>query len=169
MATMKQSVGAVTAFSLDSNLDSLADATAEPLGEVDNSSNDYPGAKVHLIINLASSGLDELGTVEVYLLSCLGTSGTAANWTDGIDGDATADQASNVKNSRLIKVFVADVSMQGVDINWVCNDLCLLLDQDGAMVGDLPPHWALLIFNKSGAALSASGHTANYQTVSYET
>jgi hypothetical protein len=50
MATMTHTVGSVTAFSLDSNIDSLADGTAKPLGTEDctdcvtvtNSSEQYP-------------------------------------------------------------------------------------------------------------------------------
>lgn len=169
MATMIPTVDSETAFGSASNLNSLPDGEAKPLGEVNNSTNYRPSAKIHLIINLPTSGLSDFGIVEIYLLSCLGTAGTATNWSDGIDGDASSDQSSSVNTARLIKQFKADPSMHAKDINWVCNDISLLTDQDNVMVGDLPPHWSLLVFNKSGAAFQATGHTATHRMVTYGT
>jgi len=162
MATMKQTVGSLTAFGSASNLNSLANNAAKPLGEVDNATNDYPNAKLHFIINLAVSGLIMGGSIEIYFLSCIEDEDTNASWSEGINPDDTSDVASSIYNLDPIVTLRADNTMNSVDITWNCNDLA-------ALVGDLPPYWTLVVWNKSGAALVSSGHTAEYAPVSYST
>jgi hypothetical protein len=163
MATLKQLIGTLTAFALDENIESLATNTAEPLGVVDNSSNDYPTAQLKFIFNLAVTGNTPGGVIELYLITCLATSGTAANWDDQIDPTSASDISSSVKNARLLKVLKADNTMDATDITWNCNDLASLIG------GDLPPYWSIVVYNKSGATLAATGHTASYSLVSYQT
>jgi len=163
MATMKQTVDSLTAFSAASNLNSLANNTAKPLGEVDNSTNDYPSAKLHLILNLAVSGQVMGGAVEIYLISKIEDNSLNSDWSDQINADDTNDVSGNIYNAQLIHTLRADEVMDAVDITWNCNDL-------SALVGsDLPPYWTLVIFNKTGAAFVSSGHTAQYAHVSYAT
>jgi len=162
MATMKQSVGALTAFSSASNLNSLANNAAKPLGQVDNSSNDYPNAKLHFVFNLAVASLVMGGSIEIYFLSCIETPGTNENWSEGINPADTNDVSEDIYNLKPIATLRADDVMNSVDITWNCNDLA-------ALVGDLPPYWTLVVWNKSGQALISSGHTAEYALVSYQT
>ena len=71
MATMKQSVSAVTAFGSASNLDSLANATAEPLGEVNNSSNDYQNKLTNLIYKIDENKLIDKNDQVILFITTL--------------------------------------------------------------------------------------------------
>ena len=170
MATMKQTVGALTAFSAASNLNSLANGAAKPLGEVDNSSNDYPTAKIWMVLNLSTSTLQVGGAVEIYFMAKIeDRSGDNLDWDDEINADDTNDVSGSMFNLRLIKTFRADDVMASEDIVWNCNDLSALKDQDGNIVGDLPPYWTLVVYNKSGQAFASAGHQAQYVNVTYQT
>jgi hypothetical protein len=160
---MKQTVDALAAFGSASNLNSLANDNAKPLGEVDNSTNDYPSAKIHLILNLATTGMVVGGAVEIYFISKIEDNSVNADWSDGINPDDTNDVSNTIYNAQLIKTLRADDVMDSVDITWNCNDLSTLIGSD------LPPYWTLVVFNKSGAAFVSSGHTAQYAHVSYQT
>jgi hypothetical protein len=167
MATMTHTVGSVTAFSLDSNIDSLADGTAKPLGTVDNSSLEYSTARLVMVFNLETTeaNLDVDGVIELYFVASL----EDTYWSDGIDPDSTSDQMGNIKNARLIQAFRADKSMAGLDVTWVCSDLSLMVDKEGNKVGEMPPYWSLIVANRSGSAIQASGNIASYQMVTYGT
>jgi hypothetical protein len=164
---MIHTVGSITAFSLASNMDSLADGAAKPLGAMDNSSSEYSTARLELVINLETTeaNLDVDGVIELYYICSLDNT----TWTDGISPSSTSDQAGNIKHARLIQAFKADKSMAGLDITWVCPDLSLLGDKRGDKIGELPPYWSLIVFNRSGSAIQASGNTARYQLVTYGT
>lgn len=153
---MKQHLGTAANFSKTSYLNSLANNSAVPLGTVDMSTNDYPSAKLRLTINLSTATVSG-GVVELYFLASL----DSTNWTDGINPSSSANQFSNIIHAEKVKIFDASENMQDKNINWVCNDLQRL-------VGDLPPYWTLVINNMSGSTFEASGHTAQYATLSYK-
>jgi hypothetical protein len=170
MATMKQSVGSLTNFGSVTNLNSLANNAAKPLGEVDNSTNDYPNAKLFFVFNLATSNLQMGGTIEIYFMGKIEErAGDNLDWDDEINANDTNDISTDIFNLRRIKTLNANNDMNSEDIVWNCNDLSAMHDQDGNMIGDLPPYWSLVVWNKSGQALAASGNIGQYINVTYTT
>jgi hypothetical protein len=156
MAIMKQHLSTAITFAKSTHLNSLANNAAIPLGTVDMSTNDYPNAKVHFTIDLATA-LDPGGTVDIYLLGSLDNS----IWTDGINPNTTANQSTNLRNAVKVAELKADGDMNTQDLKYVCNDLSYI-------VGDLPPYWTLIPKNNSGSAFVSSGHTAQYYQTTYK-
>ena len=161
MATQNISYGTETAFSSPgpSNLNSLANNAAKPVGVCDNSSTKAVGYKCYLELTLNSSGVSSTGTIEVYLLES--TESTSADFTDGIDPTSSSDVASSIKNAKLLAVFNANANSQVVKAT-----LDLLGDFFGSL-RDCPKYFSLLIVNKSGAALASSGMEATFTPITY--
>jgi len=158
MPTVSHKLGALTGFTASTNLNSLADKAAKPLGVVDNTSLKYPNAFVSLNFN-ATQTLAYDGAIELYFLSCVDTSND--KWTDDINPDGTNDVSGSLVNAKMISpAITANNDYSNRSIVWVCNDLA-------KEVGDLPSKWTIIVYNKSGQALKASGNRAVYQLRSY--
>ena len=157
MTIMRQYVKTVTAFSASTRLNNLADGSAVCLGQVDNSTGDYPNAKIQLTINLSTAN-NPGGQVEIYFVGSL--SGTT--YTDNIIVGATGNQASKLHLAPRIAALKADADMNSTDITWVSKDL------RGLLGSDLPSYWSIVVKNVSGGAFEASGHDANYSLISYQ-
>jgi len=159
MATVSQKVGTLTGFTASTNLNSLADGQAKPLGTVDNTSLRYPNAYVSLNF-AATSGLAYDGAIEIYFLSCIDTANN--KWSDNINPDTTSNVVASLANAKLISPALrADNSLSGKDVVWVCNDLA-------KEVGDLPEKWTLVIVNRTGQAFKATGKRAVYRLKTYQ-
>lgn len=158
MSTQNIAYGTDTAFGSASNLNSLANNAAKPLGAVDNSTALALNEKVKLKMTLASTGVSSTGTIEVYALA----SNDNTDWTDGISTSSTTDVSASLKNAQLLAILNANANSQVVDFNF---DLI----QQGGMnpLVDVPKYWALVVFNKSGAAIASSGNAATYTPITY--
>jgi len=143
--------GSRTAFGSITNMNSLANDTSEPLGEVNNSTDEWLDFSFFLEIALNTTGVSATGTIEVYLLE--GQDTGADETTDGIDMNATTDQDANIRNAKLIAVLAANAN--SAVIRWGAR----LSDY----IGNCPRYWTLLVRNMSGAAFAASGHEGYYQ------
>jgi hypothetical protein len=157
MPTVFVKQGTLRGFSASTNLNSLANNQAKPLGIVDNTGVKYPNAYVYLSFN-ATQTLEYDGTIELYFVGCIDTSND--KWADNINPSTTSNVSASIINTKMITPLVADEGQSNEAIVWVCNDLA-------KEVGDLPPKWTLVVYNKSGQALKASGHRAVYQLTSY--
>jgi len=159
MPTVSQKIGTLTGFTASTNLNSLADKQAKPLGVVDNSSLKYPNAYVSLNF-AATNSLAYDGAIELYFLSCVDTAND--KWSDDINPDTTSNVAASLSNAKLISPALrADNTFSGKGIVWVCNDLA-------KEVGDLPNKWTIVVYNKSGQTLKSSGNKAVYSLKTYQ-
>jgi hypothetical protein len=142
--------GTRTAFSANSNLNSLANNAAKVLGEVDNTTLKATDYHFWLEITLNSAGVSATGTIEIYVIE--GQVTGSGDSTDGIDMGSASDLAASIKNARMLASLLANANNQVVRFN--------------ARLGDYlsyPPNfWTLLVLNKSGAALNASGNDTQY-------
>lgn len=178
MATMVHTLGALTDFHLYTNLDSLANNACKPLGGqnagapyVDNSTLKYPSVNLFFTFNLAAAGLAIGGSIELYLMKCLTTPAVATNWSEGLDPAGVADVAANIFNLAPMITLKANSAMNGLDVICVLNDIAYATLQDiegiNRVVGELPPYWSVLVWNKSGVALQAAGNIAKFQLKTY--
>jgi hypothetical protein len=70
----------------------------------------------------------------------------------------TSDIAASLKTSKLLAVVPANANNQVVTIQG---------ELTGAQLADCPKYWTLVVVNKCGAALGASGHAATYTALKY--
>jgi hypothetical protein len=137
-----------------SNLNSLANGAAKSLGKIDFNSNNAHEATIKIKATLGSSGVSATGVLEFYFI---GAQEEFGDWTDGIDPTSTSDVAASIKNARRLPAATANANSQIVNVT---------LDIF-AYVGSGYSYGAVVVKNSSGAALAASGHDADYQTVVY--
>ena len=104
-------LGTETEFSSKSNLHSLGDGEAKPLGDVDCSSAVYYDAWVSPIrFETDGSGWAAGDTCSLYLIHTLGALTTAAEWTDGIDPDSSTDIASSIIGAKWIQTIPTEAN-----------------------------------------------------------
>lgn len=156
MATETINYGSRAAFSVVSNLTSLANAAAKPLGAIDNSSNKAIGFKVDLTVTLAGSSVSATGVIRVYLIE---SEDGGTNYDDGINPSTTSDIASSIKNALLIGTLTANANSQVVRAT---------LDVPVFPRLFAPKHWTLVVLNESGTALHSSGHDAQVTPIKYD-
>jgi len=155
MSTTSTNYGTRTQFSAESNLTSLGNNAAKPLGQVSNASELAVNYAFYLEMKLAAASVSADGTIEVYLLEK--DDNSADKWTDGIDGDTTSDSASSLKNAKPLFTLDANANGQVVAFHGRLRDY----------VSDVPKYWSLLVLNKSGQALTGTGgdHDAYYTPI----
>lgn len=148
MTTRNIAYGTRAAFGTLTNLNSLGNAAAKTLKEVDNTSTKAGDYEFWLEVVLNAAGVSATGTLEIYFLE--GQISGSGDTTDGIDmaTPSTADLAASIKNATLIKSLAANANSQTVRWNARVKDF----------IANVPNFWSLLIKNSSGAALAASGH-----------
>jgi hypothetical protein len=148
MPTFKLLYGTRTQFALDSNLASLANNAAKPIGKIDNTTTLAQAYRVDLSITLGT-GVSSTGTVEVYLIE----SEDDSSYTDGISPTGTSDVASSIKNAMLIDVLTANVASTVVRKRLVIP------------VVAPEKYQGVVVYNKSGAAFASSTHSAYYMPI----
>lgn len=154
MSTQSPLYGTRTEYPNDSNLNSLANGQAKPIGAVDNASlspTPAMGFKVDATIVLGSSGVSSTGTIPIYLLE----SADGTNYTDGITVTSSSDQTSNIKNAVIVASPNANANSQTVRIVF---DLPRLF---------APKKHSLLFSNSTGAAFASSGHSVYYTPINF--
>lgn len=159
MATQTINYATETAITA-TNLNSLANSQAKPLPLVDNSSTKAVDYKIYFETTLNSSGVSSTGTIEVYLLES--TEGGTTDWSDGIDPAGSANIASSIKNAKLLRVLNANANSQ------VVRDVIDLTGDLPGLMRNCPKFWAIVVYNKSGAALSGSGHEVTQTAIKYD-
>jgi hypothetical protein len=138
------------------NVTSLANNTAKGLGAVGTTVVQYADDIVAPIRVKTGSGTSGSGTIELHLV----VSEDSSVGSNGIDPDATSDQSSKMTANTLIEALQANADttsyyFKGVNLQ--------------ALRGGMPTYWALVLYNKSGATLSATAadHYAKHSQVSY--
>lgn len=158
---LQASFGALTAFPGVARLNSLAHGQAVTLGTINNAALLALDFSLILTVILGASGVSAGGFLRLYLLESLDD----LTWKDGIDGDATGNQAANIKTLRAFDPIEATVN--GATVRAMFE----LVGQSGRQAGTnqelapiawVKPYLSLLVENQSGAALAASGHSASY-------
>lgn len=139
------------------NLTSLASNTAKGLGAVGTVSVVDQEDNVNPIRIKSGSGVSASGTASLYLV----VSGDGVVWTNGIDPDSTGDQKSKLKPDFLIETI--SVTADATDYYFL--PFSIFNKNNGSM----PTFRAIVIYNQSGAALSATDtdHSATHERDSY--
>jgi hypothetical protein len=149
-------VAAETAFSVASNLNSLANNAGKPLGSVDNTTVLATNYKYKVKCTLPAASVVATGTIEVWLIGSITNATT--DWTDNLSPSGTSDIAASLKCAKLLDVVPANAVNQVVVIQG---------EIIGPQLTDVPLYWSLVVVNKCGAALGASGHAATFVATKY--
>lgn len=149
MAVRTIQPGTWTQFGSYTNLNSLANGAAKPLGVVDNSTAKKPYARLEITVTLASSSVSSTGYIDWYLIRARQNTG-ASDWTDGISPTTTSDIASSLKNARIIRRSSANANNQVVKEVF---HLPVLYPGE---------YWTIVPLNGTGAAFASSGNDARY-------
>ncbi len=138
---------------LASNLTSLANNAAKVIGEVDLDAAGAHELGVYVQAQLAAAGVAADGRVELWCIY----SHDNVQWTDGIDVTSVLDVSAELSAARLLGSVAANVNGQRV-----------------AAHADVHPGTGsgykfacVIVYNKSGAALDATGNDANYAATVY--
>lgn len=149
--------GTRTAFSGASNLNSLTNAQAKPMGAVTTPtpppSSNCIGFLIDISVTPASSGTSSTGVLSIYMVQSM-DGGTY--YTDRIDPAGTSDVASSIKNAKLVKT---------VNVNANSGTIPVFQDDFFLPVVAPAPKWSLVVLNSTGANLPASTHGINYTPV----
>ncbi len=153
MASIKSAFG-TSNQTITLTIASLTNNSARASTAVDNTSNLYTNALVQLKIKSGASSTSSTGYVNVY---AYGTADGGTTYSDGASGTDGALTMTAPPNIRLIG-----------SINVVANATTYKSDAmsvAAAFGGVLPDHWGIVIENKTGGTLDATGgsHFAIYQ------
>src|ERR1700724_597865 len=132
---------------------SLANNTARQSTEIDNTTNVFFDALVSVKVKSAAAATSATGTVNVY---AFGTTDGGTTRTETAGASDAAITLTVPPNARFIGAF-----------NVVANAVTYPagpFSVAAAFGGVLPDHWGIIIENKSGATLDATGgnHLATY-------
>lgn len=134
----------------------LVNAGARQSTAIDNTTNLFQDALVHVKVKTGGSGVTSTGTVNVY---AVGTADGGTTYTEGASGSDASITLTVPPNARLIGV-----------INAVANATTYNggpFPVASAFGGVLPDHWAIVIENKTGGTLDTTegNHGKWYQGV----
>ena len=154
MANQAIAYGTRTAFGSASNLNSLTNGQAKPMGAVTTTGN-VVGYLIDISITPASSSTSATGYMQIYLIEA-NDGGT--NYTDRINPAGTSDVTSTIKNARPIRQVVVNANSGTIGVF-----------QDNFMLPVMYPanNWSLIVSNQSGANLPSSTHSIYYTPVYY--
>lgn len=135
---------------------SLTTGSARESTVIDNTTNLYQDALVSIKIKSGGSATTTTGVVNIY---AYGTVDGGTTYSDNVTGSDAAITLTSPPNVRLIG-----------QLNVVANSTTYksaLMSVAAAFGGILPQKWGIIIENKSGGTLDATGgnHAALYQGV----
>lgn len=133
---------------------SLGNGNARESDVVDNGTNKYLDALVQIQVTAGSSGVSATGVVNVYAYATADGGTTYGDTCTGSDAAVTLTSPNNLKPLGTLNV----VAVNGV---YKSDPMSVA----AAFGGILPAKWGIVVENKSGAALAASGHASFYQGV----
>ncbi len=119
---------------------------------VDNTSNLFTNALVHVKVKSNASGTSATGYCDVYAF------GTADGGTTYAGGAGASDAAYTGQLSALVRIGRIAVIANATTYNGV-------FAVGPAYGGDLPDHWGIVVDNESGATLDASVGSSWYQGI----
>lgn len=140
------------------NVTSLPNNQAKAMGSVGTTVVEFAEDKIAPVHIKTGTGTSGSGTLELHFVT--GEDATAANWTYGVDPDSTSDQASKLNSNTLIEAINANADsttyyFKGFSIQ--------------SKFGYISTYWTLVLYNKSGSALSATAgdHYAKHSLNSF--
>jgi hypothetical protein len=150
MSSVKEAFGSNTSITITS-VASLTNNSQAGSAVVDNTSNLYLDAQVVAIIKTASASTSSTGYCNIYAYASIDG---GSNYSDAVTGADATQTLTVPPNLRLIGVM-----------NCVANSTTYVssaFSVAAAFGGTLPPKWGIVIENKTGATLAASGSSASY-------
>jgi hypothetical protein len=131
---------------------SLANNGLRQSTAVDNSSNLFQDAVVHVKVKANAAGTSSTGYVNIYIYGTADGGTTYGDTVTGTDGAVTLTNPPNLKLLGIINV-VANAATYNANFSIF------------AALGFMPEKWGIVVENKTGAALDASVGNAFYQGV----
>lgn len=151
MATVKPSYPA-TGTALTCTIASLTNNSQRQSTAVDNTSNLYEDVTVQLVTKTASSATSATGVVNVYVLT-------------SSDGGTTYGENAGASDAAITLTAPPNAFLL-FSLNTVANSTTYKSDAYSIKqaLGFMPDHWVLVVENKSGATLDATGgnHSLKY-------
>ena len=148
MPTFKQLYATWATITITAN--SLANAAARQGTAVDNTTNLYLDALVGVTLSTASGTLGANPVVEVWAYA---STDSTPHYTDGATGSDAAFTMPSVPNMVLLGV---------VNIAASATATYSRPFSIASAFGSMPDHWGVVLNNKTGLALGASGNSAQY-------
>lgn len=156
MATTIKSQYGTSNQTITITLASLANNAARASTAIDNTTNLFLDSLLEMKIKSNAAGTSSTGTIEVY---AYGSSDGGTTYTESATGTDAAITLTVPTNARLIGVFniVANAT------TYIAGPFSIA----SAFSGSLPAFYGIIVVNKSGAALDATGgsHFAIYQGI----
>lgn len=155
MSDIKEKLGSSNQ-TLTITIASLANNGARESTVVDNSTNLFLDALVQLKIKSPAASTAATGYVNVY---AYGTADGGTNYGDGATGSDAGITLTNPTNLRLIGI----INIVANGVTYKSNPMSVAQ----AFGGVLPEKWGIVLENKTGGTLDATGgnHSAFYQGV----
>ncbi len=135
-------------------LNSKANNVARASTAVDNSSNLFLDALVQLIIASPTTSTSSIGYINVYAYGTADGGTTYSDKATGTDADITLTVPPNARLIGTINVVADSTVYESAPMSVA-----------GAFGGILPEKWGIIVENKTGGTLDASGNSAFYQGV----
>lgn len=152
-STIKSSYG-TSNQAITCTITSLANNGQRGSASIDNTTNLFLDALVHVKVKSNASGTGSTGSVNVY---AYGTADGGTTYSDSVTGTDAGQTLTSPPNLRLIGV-----------INVVANATTYNggpFSVAQAFGGILPDHWGIVIENKTSATLDASVGSSWYQGI----
>lgn len=149
MGEIKQKYG-TNGQAVTITLASLANGAMRQSAYIDNSTTLFIDEFVTLAITLGSSGVASDGVIEVRAYASVDGGATYTSGASGSDAAYTGEAA----NLPLVAV---------IDANTNSELVIATCDIAAAFGGALTERWGLVVKNRTGAALAASGHSVKRQ------
>lgn len=151
MATIKEQFD-TSNQTITCTIASLANNGQRGSTAVDNSSKLYLDALVQIKAKSGSSGTLATGCLNIY---AYGTADGGTDYSDGVSGTDGGVTLTSPPNVRLI----GTLNMVANATQYVSHPFSVA----AAFGGILPDHWGIIVENKTGATLDASGSGCWYQ------
>ena len=158
MSVRKPLYGSVNQ-TLTITLNSLGNNLARSCVAIDNTGGSalFDDVLVTVKVTTAASGVSATGMVLVYAYGSTDGGSTYGGGETGMSSDATVTIVSGISTPNLILIG----SINANAVNGVFQRTGMSVA--AAFGGVMPAQWGILVVNLTGAALAASGCSANYQ------
>jgi hypothetical protein len=134
-------------------LNSLAYLSAQSSLAVANNSNLFLDALVTVIIASGATGVEDVGTCDVYAYGSVDGGSTYPEGC-GTNTSVTLTNPTNLRRIGTVNVVANSTTYESEPMSVAA-----------AFGGVMPQYWGICVVNNSGAALGSSGNSAMYQGI----